>query len=96
MSTLESLESLIIASPTPSRGGPTLASAKNSTGAQQSLFEKPPRIKLSSSPSPKKYPCLKKSVNAIGFTFKDPTSVLDVPDDCTPTVQGYANENGER
>ena len=31
-------------------------------------------------------------MNEIGFTFKYPTSVLYVPNDCTPTVQGYANE----
>ena len=31
-------------------------------------------------------------MNEIDFTLKDPTSVLDIPDDCTPKVQGYADE----
>ena len=87
VSILESFACLIIESPTPSWGGPMLASAR--TGAQRSLFRtssKPLRIKSSSSPSVKKCPWLKQLVNEISFSFKDPTCVLDVPDDCTPEV----------
>ena len=33
-----------------------------------------------------------KFVNEILFSLEDPTSVLDVPDDCTDQVQGYADD----
>ena len=62
VSTLESYAFLIIASPTPSRGGTTLASACATAGAQQSLFGKPLKPLRIPSQATKKYPRLKKSV----------------------------------
>ena len=87
MSTLESLDYLLMSTPSSSRGGPTITcsapsrnGAEKQSSAKSSRYGKSPKIRA------------KKSINEIQFTFADPTSVLDVPTDCSEEVQGYADD----